>query len=120
MNPQTSASYLASQADLKSVIVIIVANYSRYRNGTASHFPLKGFSSEAGVLSAGKPQEAEAWLRERGLVYDGMLEAPKGEVAEDWEPVELPLFRSTQFGDDQDRPIRKSDGSWTYFGIDLA
>jgi arginyl-tRNA synthetase len=78
------------------------------------------FSSEAGVLSAGKPQEAEAWLRERGLVYDGMLEAPKGEVAEDWEPVELPLFRSTQFGDDQDRPIRKSDGSWTYFGIDLA
>src|SRR3546814_8346201 len=39
---------------------------------------------------------------------------------EDWEPVELPLFRSTQFGDDQDRPIKKSDGSWTYFGADLA
>jgi arginyl-tRNA synthetase len=78
------------------------------------------FSSEAGVLAAGKPQEAEAWLRERGLVYDGMLEAPKGETPEDWEPVELPLFRSTRFGDDQDRPIRKSDGSWTYFGIDLA
>jgi arginyl-tRNA synthetase len=78
------------------------------------------FSSEAEVLAAGKPQEAEAWLRARGLVYDGVLEAPKGEVAEDWEPVELPLFRATQFGDDQDRPIRKSDGSWTYFGIDLA
>ncbi len=78
------------------------------------------FASEAGVLAAGKPEAAEAWLRERDLVYDGVLEAPKGEVAEDWEPVELPLFRATQFGDDQDRPIRKSDGSWTYFGIDLA
>jgi len=78
------------------------------------------FASEAGVLAEGKPQAAEAWLRERGLIYDGVLEAPKGELPDDWEPVELPLFRSTQFGDDQDRPIRKSDGSWTYFGIDLA
>ena len=49
-----------------------------------------------------------------------MLPAPKGETPDDWEPVELPLFRSTAFGDDQDRPIRKSDGSWTYFGADLA
>jgi arginyl-tRNA synthetase len=78
------------------------------------------FSSEAEVQAAGKPEAAEAWLRERDLVYDGVLEAPKGEVAEDWEPVELPLFRSTRFGDDQDRPIRKSNGSWTYFGADLA
>ena len=49
-----------------------------------------------------------------------MLEAPKGETPEDWEPVELTLFRSTQFGDDQDRPMKKSDGSWTYFGADAA
>ena len=78
------------------------------------------FASEAAVQAAGKPEAAEKWLRERGLVYDGVLEAPKGETPEDWEPVELPLFRATQFGDDQDRPIRKSDGSWTYFGADLA
>jgi arginyl-tRNA synthetase len=78
------------------------------------------FSSEAAVLAAGKPEAAEAELRERDLVYDGEMEAPKGKVIEDWEPVTLPLFRSTRFGDDQDRPIRKSDGSWTYFGIDLA
>ncbi len=45
---------------------------------------------------------------------------PRARPLEDWEPVELPLFRSTRFGDDQDRPIRKSDGSWTYFGADLA
>ena len=78
------------------------------------------FSSEAAVLAAGKPEAAEAELRARDLVYDGVLEAPKGKVIEDWEPVTLPLFRSTRFGDDQDRPIRKSDGGWTYFGIDLA
>lgn len=78
------------------------------------------FSSEAELQAAGLPAKAEAWMRERDLVYDGVLEAPKGETPEDWEPVELPLFRATQFGDDQDRPIKKSDGSWTYFGADLA
>jgi arginyl-tRNA synthetase len=78
------------------------------------------FSSEAELQAAGKPAAAEAWLRAHDLVYDGVLEAPKGKTPEDWEPVALPLFRSTRFGDDQDRPIRKSDGSWTYFGADLA
>jgi len=78
------------------------------------------FSSEAELQAAGKPADAEKWLRDHDLVYDGQLEAPKGETPEDWEPVELPLFRSTRFGDDQDRPIKKSDGSWTYFGADLA
>ncbi len=78
------------------------------------------FSSEAVVQREKKPEAAEAFLRERGLVYDGELEAPKGEVDPDWEPVTLPLFRSTQFGDDQDRPIKKSNGSWTYFGADMA
>jgi len=78
------------------------------------------FSSEAALQAAGKPEAAEAWLRAHDLVYDGVLEAPKGKVVEDWEPVALPLFRSTKFGDDQDRPIRKSDGKWTYFGADLA
>ena len=78
------------------------------------------FASEADLLAAGKPAAAEGWLRERGLIYDGVLEPPKGEAPEGWQPIELPLFRSTSFGDDQDRPIRKADGSWTYFGTDLA
>ncbi len=79
------------------------------------------FASEAALQTARKPEEAEKWLRKHDLVYDGVLEAPKGKTPpEDWEPVELPLFRSTKFGDDQDRPIRKSDGEWTYFGADLA
>ena len=78
------------------------------------------FASEAELQAAGKPAAAEATLRARDLVYDGVLDAPKGELPDDWEPVELPLFRSTAFGDDQDRPIRKSNGQWTYFGADLA
>ncbi|MBO9574770.1 MAG: arginine--tRNA ligase [Sphingobium sp.] len=78
------------------------------------------FSSEAELQAAKKPEAAEAWLRAHDLVYDGVLEAPKGELPDDWEPVELPLFRSTKFGDDQDRPIKKSNGSWTYFGADMA
>jgi arginyl-tRNA synthetase len=78
------------------------------------------FASEAALQAAGKPAEAEAFLRSKDLVFDGLLEAPKGKTLEDWEAVELPLFRSTKFGDDQDRPIRKSDGQWTYFGADMA
>jgi arginyl-tRNA synthetase len=79
------------------------------------------FASEAEVQAAGRPDAAVAMLRERGLVYEGLMERPKGlEEDAEWEPVELTLFRSTQFGDDQDRPVRKSDGSWTYFGADMA
>ncbi len=79
------------------------------------------FASEASLQAAGKPEAAESFLRDHDLVYDGVLEAPKGKAPpDDWEPFELPLFRSTKFGDDQDRPIRKSDGKWTYFGADLA
>ncbi|MFM7404498.1 MAG: arginine--tRNA ligase [Erythrobacter sp.] len=79
------------------------------------------FSSEAELQASGKVDAAEQWLRDHDLVYDGVLEAPKGKAPpEDWEPVSLPLFRSTKYGDDQDRPIKKSNGAWTYFGADLA
>jgi len=78
------------------------------------------FSSEAALHDEGKAEAAEKYLRAKDLVYDGELEKPKGKEIDDWEPVTLPLFRSTQYGDDQDRPIKKSDGSWTYFGADLA
>jgi arginyl-tRNA synthetase len=78
------------------------------------------FASEAELQAAGAPERAEATLRAKGLVYQGVLEKPKGDAADDWEPVELTLFRSTQFGDDQDRPLKKSTGAWTYFGADAA
>ena len=78
------------------------------------------FASEKEVQDSGAVDRALALLDEKGLVYKGTLPPPKGKSAEDWEPVELLLFRSTQFGDDQDRPISKSDGSWTYFAADTA
>ncbi|MEQ7873411.1 arginine--tRNA ligase [Sphingomonas sp. ASV193] len=78
------------------------------------------FASEAQLQASGKVEQAEAELRAKGLVYEGMMEAPKGQTPDDWEPVELTLFKSTAFGDDQDRPMKKSDGSWTYFGADAA
>jgi arginyl-tRNA synthetase len=61
-----------------------------------------------------------AEMRERGFVYDGRLPPPKGEVPLDWEDREQTLFRSTQVGDDMDRPLVKSDGSYTYFAADVA
>src|SRR5258705_7062726 len=79
------------------------------------------FASEADVQRAGAVDEAMDVLRSKGLVYEGVLERPKSlDPHDEWEPVELTLFRSTQFGDDQDRPMKKSDGSWTYFGSDAA
>jgi arginyl-tRNA synthetase len=78
------------------------------------------FASEYEVQQSGAVDRALALLDEKGLVYQGTLPPPKGKTIEDWEPVELLLFRSTAFGDDQDRPIRKSDGSWTYFAADTA
>jgi arginyl-tRNA synthetase len=60
------------------------------------------------------------WLRQRGHVYEGRLPPPKSAPVEDWEDREQTLFRSTAFGDDVDRPLKKSDGSYTYFASDIA
>ena len=79
------------------------------------------FASEAALQASGKVDEAMENLRAKGLVYQGELERPKSlDPHDEWEPVELTLFKSSQFGDDQDRPMKKSDGSWTYFGADAA
>lgn len=74
-------------------------------------------------LQVGKPSALEKtleFLEAKGLLYRGVLEPPKGKTPEDWEPREQTLFRATQFGDDVDRPVRKSDGSFTYFASDIA
>ena len=60
------------------------------------------------------------WLRQEGLVYQGRLDRPKGAPDEDWEDREQTLFRATRYGDDVDRPLVKSDGSYTYFAADIA
>ncbi|MDA0675655.1 MAG: arginine--tRNA ligase [Proteobacteria bacterium] len=78
------------------------------------------FTSELALVADGKVDEALADMTARGLIYEGILEPPKGMTPDDWEPRPQTLFRATQFGDDVDRPLRKSDGSWTYFASDIA
>jgi arginyl-tRNA synthetase len=78
------------------------------------------FFSEKSLYGTGRIEAALQSLTEKGLIYEGVLEPPKGKKPEDWEPREQTLFKSTEHGDDVDRPVKKSDGSWTYFAPDIA
>ena len=78
------------------------------------------FFSEKSLYGTGLIESAIGSLRSKGLIYEGVLEPPKGKKPEDWEPREQTLFKSTEHGDDVDRPVQKSDGSWTYFAPDIA
>ena len=78
------------------------------------------FYSEKSLYGTGLIEAAIEDLRSKGLIYRGVLEPPKGKMPEDWEPREQTLFKSTEHGDDVDRPIMKSDGGWTYFAPDIA
>ncbi len=78
------------------------------------------YSSEKALYGTGQIEAAIERLRDLGLIYRGTLEPPKGKMPEDWEAREQTLFRSTSFGDDQDRPVQKADGGWTYFAPDIA
>ena len=78
------------------------------------------FSSERALVDSGAVAAAIERLTNEGHVYRGILEPPKGKEPEDWEPREQLLFRASEFGDDTDRPLQKSDGSWTYFASDVA
>ena len=78
------------------------------------------FSSERGLVGSGAPDAVIDRLAQQGLIYEGVLDPPKGKTPDDWEPRPQTLFRATKFGDDVDRPLRKSDGSNTYFANDIA
>lgn len=78
------------------------------------------FFSERSLSDEGLIDAALQDLESKGLIYTGVLEPPKGKKPDDWEPRPQTLFRSTEFGDDVDRPLKKSDGSWTYFASDIA
>jgi len=78
------------------------------------------FVSERALSERGAIDDCVQVLTDRGLVYTGVLDPPKGKLPDDWEPRPQTLFRATSFGDEVDRPLKKSDGSWTYFAADIA
>ena len=78
------------------------------------------FTSENSLVQKGAVDGVLKELEEKGLVYTGVLEPPKGKKPDDWEPRPQTLFKATEFGDEVDRPLKKSDGSWTYFATDMA
>ena len=78
------------------------------------------FTSEKALVEAGAVDAVFKTLGEKGLIYTGELEPPKGKPVDDWESRPQTLFKATEFGDDTDRPLKKSDGSWTYFTNDIA
>ncbi len=78
------------------------------------------FYSEKSLYGTGRIEDALNNLDAKGLIYEGTLEPPKGKLPDDWEPRKQTLFKSTEHGDDVDRPVKKSDGGWTYFAPDIA
>jgi arginyl-tRNA synthetase len=78
------------------------------------------YSSERALVDSGAVDRAFQELARQDLIYQGRLEPPKGKTPDDWEDREQTLFRATKFGDEVDRPLKKSDGSWTYFANDIA
>ncbi|KAG8324983.1 hypothetical protein J6590_078289 [Homalodisca vitripennis] len=78
------------------------------------------FFSEKSLYDSSKIDEVVQMLTKMGLIYEGQLSPPKGKIDESWDSRTQKLFKSTAFGDNQDRPIEKSDGSWSYFASDLA
>lgn len=112
----------ASLGDLAAIRVFTVDEMMRQIRDDLAALGIEGqhFVSEAALIEAGMLDRAEALLREKGLIYQGVLEAPKGKTPDDWEPREQTLFASKQFGDDTDRALRKSDGTGTYFANDIA
>ena len=87
---------------------------------TSLGITMDSFFSEKSLFGTGAIEGAIDGLRKDGLIYEGVLDPPKGKKPEEWEPREQTLFKSTEHGDDIDRPIMKSDGSWTYFAPDIA
>jgi arginyl-tRNA synthetase len=116
--PDTEWLPKARQRAIEAMMAVIRADLA------ALNITHEVFASERALTGADggedRVREAIDWLRARGLIYQGRLPPPKGGGADDWEDREQTLFRSTEFGDDVDRPLIKSDGGYTYFAGDIA
>lgn len=113
------AEELKGSTDLRADSVAAIMKLIR-ENLKSANIEHDIFTSEYELTQDDLPNKALAKLTEKGLIYQGTLEPPKGKLPDDWEEREQTLFKSTDFGDDVDRAIKKSDGSFTYFAGDLG
>jgi arginyl-tRNA synthetase len=114
---QTEAEWLpvVKERTLAAMLALIKADLAKLNIHHDVFFSEKTLHGQGGDI-----ETTLAWLRDEGMIYEGRLEPPKGKTPDDWEDREQTLFRATGFGDDVDRPLVKSDGSYTYFAADIA
>jgi arginyl-tRNA synthetase len=114
---QTEAEWLpvVKERTLAAMLALIKADLAKLNIHHDVFFSEKTLHGQGGDIDT-----TLAWLRDEGMIYEGRLEPPKGKTPDDWEDREQTLFRATGFGDDVDRPLVKSDGSYTYFAADIA
>ena len=113
--PEEEAVLIAREAALGAMMVLIKADLAQLNIHHDVFFSERQLHGPGGDI-----EKTLAWLREEGMIYEGRLEAPKGKTPEDWEDREQTLFRAKDYGDDTDRALIKSDGSYTYFAADIA
>lgn len=113
--PEQEAVLIAREAALSAMMELIKADLAQLNIHHDVFFSERTLHGQGGDI-----QTTLDWLREKGMVYQGRLEAPKGKTPEEWEDREQTLFRAKDYGDDTDRALIKSDGSFTYFAADIA
>ncbi len=113
--PEQEAVLIAREAALAAMMELVKADLAQLNIHHDVFFSERTLHGQGGDI-----QSTLDWLRDEGMVYEGRLEPPKGKAPEDWEDREQTLFRATDYGDDTDRALIKSDGSYTYFAADIA
>ena len=113
--PEAEAALIAREVALGAMMELIKADLAQLNIHHDVFFSERQLHGPDGDIA-----RTLAWLREEGMVYQGRLEPPKGKTPEDWEDREQTLFRATDYGDDVDRALVKSDGSYAYFAADIA
>lgn len=113
--PEQEAVLIAREAALAAMMELVKADLAQLNIHHDEFFSERTLHGEGGDI-----ESTLAWLREEGMVYEGRLDPPKGKTPEEWEDREQTLFRATDYGDDTDRALIKSDGSYTYFAADIA
>ena len=118
--PETEWLPLVRQAAIDAMMAMIREDLAQLGVVHSIFFSERSLTVPQPVANRSAVQETIDDLRARDLIYEGRLTPPKGAPVEDWEDREQTLFRATTFGDDVDRPLLKSDGSYTYFASDIA